>query len=162
MAVYELNRGLKQATQLVAPVRLEEWNAANRSFADLAGSYFENMTDTSSDKQQRVEGMRVSPRGFRVLGVAAAIGRTLTPAEELFGGPPSMVISDGFWRTRFNVTPAIVGRTLVLNVASRTIVGVMPASFRYPSPTTEAWVPAQMPASLMRERRARFYTAVGS
>ena len=161
VAVYELNRGLKQATQLVAPVRLEEWNAANRSFADLAGSYFENMTDTSRDEPQRVEAMRVSPRFFRVLGVAAAIGRTPTPAEERFGGPPSMVISDGFWRTRFDATPSIVGRTLVLNGASRTIVGVMPASFRYPSPTTEAWVPAQMPASLMRERRARFYTAVG-
>src|SRR5437764_8709646 len=42
VAVYELNRGLKQATQLVAPVRLEEWNAANRTLAGLAGSYFEN------------------------------------------------------------------------------------------------------------------------
>src|SRR5262245_61126707 len=45
VSVNELNRSLKQATQLVAPVRLEEWNAANRSFAGLAGSYFENMTD---------------------------------------------------------------------------------------------------------------------
>lgn len=161
VAIYELNRGLKQATQLVAPVRLEEWNAANRSFAGLAGSYFENMTDTSGAEPQRVEAMRVSPRFFRVLGVAAAIGRTLTPDEDVFGGPPSMVISDGFWRTRFNATPAIVGRTLVLNGATRTIVGVMPASFRYPTPATDAWVPAQLPASLMRERRARFYTAVG-
>jgi putative ABC transport system permease protein len=38
VAVYELNRGLRQATQLVAPVRLEEWNRATRSFAGLAGS----------------------------------------------------------------------------------------------------------------------------
>src|SRR6478736_641468 len=46
VAVYELNRGLKQATQLVAPVRLEEWNAQSGSFTGLAGSYFENLTDT--------------------------------------------------------------------------------------------------------------------
>src|SRR5438067_3138819 len=48
VAAYELNRGLKQATQLVAPVRLEEWNDQNHTFAALAGSYFENATDTTS------------------------------------------------------------------------------------------------------------------
>src|SRR5713101_5164084 len=57
VTVYELNRGLKQATQLVAPVRLEEWNRANRSFTGLAGSYFENMTDTTGTLPERVEAM---------------------------------------------------------------------------------------------------------
>lgn len=161
VAVYELNRGLKQATQLVAPVRLEEWNSANVSFEGLAGSYFENMTDTGGAEPQRVEAMRVSPRFFQVLGVGAALGRTPVAAEERFGGPPSIVISDGYWRRRFAADPSIAGRAIVLNGVSRTIVGVMPASFRYPTPTTDAWVPAQMPAGLMRERRARFYTAVG-
>jgi putative ABC transport system permease protein len=161
VSVYELNRGLKQATQLVAPVRLEEWNRANRSFTGLAGSYFENMTDTTGADPQRVEAMRVSPRFFAVLGVSAAIGRTLAPEEERFGGPASIVISDAVWQARFNGDRAVVGRTLVLNGVSRTIVGVMPPSFRYPAPTTEVWVPAQMPDGLMRERRARFYTTVG-
>jgi len=72
VTVYELNRGLKQATQLVAPVRLEEWNRANRSFTGLAGSYFENMTDTTGALPERVEAMRVSPRFFSVLAVPAA------------------------------------------------------------------------------------------
>src|SRR5262249_53911948 len=70
VAVSELNRGIKQAIQLVAPVRLEEWNRLNASFDGLAGSYFENMTDTTSDTPQRVEAMRVSRRFFSVLGVA--------------------------------------------------------------------------------------------
>ena len=161
VSVYELNRSLKQATQLVAPVRLEEWNAANRSFAGLAGSYFENMTDTTRAEPLRVEAMRVSPRFFTVLGVAAAMGRTLTPDEEIFGGPPSIVVSDAFWRARLDADTAAVGRSLVLNNVSRTIVGVMPASFRYPASTTEIWVPAQMSGALLRERRARFYTAIG-
>src|SRR5216684_2248746 len=82
VAVYELNRGLRQATQLVAPVRLEEWNRANRLFAGLAGSYFENMTDTTGAVPERVEAMRVSPRFFSVLAVPAAIGRTFTPQED--------------------------------------------------------------------------------
>src|SRR6476659_11063771 len=61
VAVYALNRGLRQATQLVAPVRLEERNAQSGSFTGLAGTYFENLTDTSGPLPERVEAMRVSP-----------------------------------------------------------------------------------------------------
>ncbi|HMF97624.1 MAG TPA: ABC transporter permease [Vicinamibacterales bacterium] len=161
VAVYELNQGLKQATQLVAPVRLEEWNRDNHTFAGLAGSYFENVTDTTGALPERIEAMRTSPRFFAVLGVAAALGRTLSADEERFGGRPAVVISERFWHARFNSTPDAVGRQLILSGVSRTIVGVMPASFRYPTATTDAWIPAQMSAGLMRERRARFYTAVG-
>jgi putative ABC transport system permease protein len=161
VAVYELNQGRRQATQLVAPVRLEEWNRQNRSFAGLAGSYFENMTDTTGATPERVEAMRTSPRFFSVLGVPAAIGRTLSAQEEIFGGPPAVVLSDAFWRKRFNADPGVVGQALVLSGASRTIVGVMPRSFQYPTATTEVWIPAQMSGGILRARQARFYTAVG-
>ena len=161
VAVFELNQGLKHATQLVAPGRLEEWNSANRSFAGLAGSYFENMTDTTGALPERVEAMRTSPRFFGVLGVPAALGRTPSAGEEIFAGPAVVVISDAFWRTRFEADPAIVGRPLVLSGASRTIVGVMPASFRYPTETTDVWVPAPVYGGLLRARQARFLTAIG-
>ena len=161
VSVNELNPSLKQAVQLVAPVRLEEWHRANRSFDGLAGSYFENMTDTTGDTPERVEAMRVSPRFFSVLGVPAALGRTFATDEEVFGGPQVVVISDAFWRTRRNSDPDVVGRSIVLAGARRTIVGVMPPSFRHPNPTTEVWVPAQMTGGLARERRARFYQTVG-
>jgi putative ABC transport system permease protein len=62
VAVYELNLGQTHATQLVAPGRIEEWQRANRSFAGLAGSYFENMTETTGSLPERIEAMRTSPR----------------------------------------------------------------------------------------------------
>ena len=62
VAIYERNAGLRQATQLVAPGRLEEWNAQNRTFSGLAASYFENMTDTSGALPERVEAMRLVER----------------------------------------------------------------------------------------------------
>jgi predicted permease len=161
VSIYELNRSQRGATQLVAPVRLEEWNRANRTFEELAGCYFENMTDTSGPLPERIEAMRTSPRFFSVLGVSASIGRTPTAGEEQFGGTPSVVLSDHLWRNRFAADPDVVGRRVVLSGTSRTIVGVMPPSFRYPTAATDAWVPAQMPQALMRERRARFYTAIG-
>ncbi|HWW87068.1 MAG TPA: FtsX-like permease family protein, partial [Vicinamibacterales bacterium] len=54
-----------------------------------------------------------------------------------------------------------VGRSLVLGGVSRTIVGVMPPSFRYPTATTEVWMPAQYSPGLLQAREARFLFAVG-
>lgn len=163
VAVYERNaRGGANATQLVAPGRLEEWNAQNRTFDGLAASYFENMTDTSGRDPERIEAMRTSPRFFDVLGVAPQLGRTPSDAEERFGGPATVVISDAFWQRRFNRDPAVIGRRLILNGgAGATIVGVMPASFRYPTATTEVWRPTQAPQFFLAARTARLYTAVG-
>ncbi len=161
VAVYELNMSQKGATQLVAPGRLEEWHRMNRSFEGLAGSYFENVTDTTGELPERVEAMNTSPRFFSVLGVSAALGRVTTAEEEVFGGRPVVVLSDAFWHKRFHGDPTAVGRALVLGGSSRTIVGVMPPSFRYPTANTEVWIPARSPAFLLAARQARFLTAVG-
>src|SRR5205823_10812618 len=113
VSVYESNAARRQSTALVAPVRLEEWNAMNHTFDGLAASYFENMTDTSGALPQRVAAMRTSPRFFAVLGAAPALGRTPTPEEERFGGPPVAVVSDAFWRDRLNGDPSAAGRKLI-------------------------------------------------
>src|SRR5262249_15592932 len=78
-----------------------------------------------------------------------------------FGGPAAVVLSDLFWRTRFNADPSVIDRPLTLGDQKRTIVGVMPPSFRYPAATIDLWVPAQTPPGLMRAREARFYSVVG-
>jgi predicted permease len=161
VSIYELNTAQAGATQLVAPPRLEEWNRLNRSFDGIAGRYFENMTDTAGPLPERVETMRTSPRFFSVLGVAPAIGRAPTAQEEAFGGPRIAVVSAGFWRNRMDSSPSAVGRTLVLGGISYTVIAVMPASFRYPTATTEIWIPAQSPPFMQQQRRARFYTVVG-
>ena len=161
VAVYETNASQKQLTSLVAPVRLEEWNRLNRSFDGLAGSYFENVTDSTGPLPERVAAMRISPRFFSVLGAPAAIGRTVSAEEEIFGGPAVVVISDSFWRGRFNADQSVIGRSLILGGVQRTIVGVMPPSFRFPTAKTEIWIPAQMSAELLTLRQARFYSGVG-
>jgi putative ABC transport system permease protein len=161
VAIYESNAARRQSTQLVAPGRLEEWNRMNQTFQGLAASYFENMTDTSGALPERVEARRVSPRFFAVLGVPAALGRTVNPQEELAGGPHAVVLSDAFWKKRFDSNPLVVGQALTLGGASYTIVGVMPPTFRYPTATTEMWLPTQAPASFLQARGARLYTAIG-
>jgi putative ABC transport system permease protein len=80
---------------------------------------------------------------LRVLGVAPALGRFFTPAEDLPGGPPVVVLSHGAWLRRYGGRRDILGETLTLDGTVRTIVGVMPAGLRLPGTfTCEAWVPA--------------------
>src|SRR5438128_7612436 len=117
VAIYEANVSHHDLTSLVAPVRLEEWNRMNRSFEALAGSYFENMTDTTGPLPERVAAMRISPRFFSVLGTLPALGRTPRSEEERFGGAAVVVVSDAMWRERLNADPKAVGR-------SRTLGGV--------------------------------------
>ena len=77
------------------------------------------------------QGTVVTGNFFQVLGVSAATGRTLTPADdEPFAVQPVMVLSDRGWDKLFARDPAIVGRTVAVNGVTFEIIGVMPKRFR--------------------------------
>ncbi len=67
---------------------------------------------------------------FHLLGVPAALGRTLTGDDDKPGATPVAVISHAFWRKRFGSDPNVVGRSVTINNQPFTIVGVTPASFK--------------------------------
>ncbi|HUG13238.1 MAG TPA: ABC transporter permease, partial [Opitutaceae bacterium] len=71
---------------------------------------------------------RVSPDYFAVLGVAPALGRVFRPDEDAPGRNNVIVISDFFWRTRFESDPKIIGRMVRLDGEPVEIVGVLPPS----------------------------------
>jgi len=111
----------------------------NRSFSGLAGwnaFYFPGDRQlTGAGEPERLTTVAVTGNLFTLLGVDPAIGRWFT-AEECQGkysAPPAMLLSDRFWRGRFDSDPSVVGRTLTLNNRPVTIVGVLPASFDFAS-----------------------------
>jgi predicted permease len=72
----------------------------------------------------------VSGNFFPVLGIGAAMGRVFTASDDLIqGGHPLAVLSHGYWRTRFASDPAIVGKQIVINGRTLTIIGVSAAGF---------------------------------
>jgi putative ABC transport system permease protein len=75
---------------------------------------------------------RASATLFDVLRTRAAIGRTLTLADELEGAPDVIALTDTSWRRRFNAAPGIVGQAVVLDGKPYTVVGVLPATFALP------------------------------
>src|SRR5262245_15858659 len=85
----------------------------------------------------RVTGTRVSAELFSILGVQPALGRWFRPGEDVVPGDGVVVLSHDLWMRRFGSDPGIVGRFVKLDGAQREIVGVMPASFRFPSSRTD-------------------------
>jgi putative ABC transport system permease protein len=76
---------------------------------------------------------------FEVLGVQPAMGPGFQAGDDVPGTPPVVVLSEGLWR-ELGGDPALVGETIELAGVSYTVVGVMPAGFWFPEPTTRAWL----------------------
>jgi putative ABC transport system permease protein len=81
----------------------------------------------------------VSGSFFEVLGVPAALGRTLTPQDDVPNSAASVTISHALWRQRFGSDPSIVGQSLTLDGRAFIVTGVAPPSFAYP-PIAQMWV----------------------
>ena len=159
VTVYETSPSSKERTSLIAPARLADWQRLNTTFVALSGSYSENVTDTSGDNPERLDGRRVAPQFFQAFAMPPRAGRFFLPEEELPEGPGAAVISDGFWLRRFNRAPSAVGHRLTIGGKPYTIVAVMPPTFS--AAATDVWLPAQVSMSLMRVRDARFMTGIG-
>lgn len=111
-----------------------------------------NLNLVGDGEPRRLQGARISPNLFSVLGVSPELGRTFVHDEDQPGHQHVVVLSDALWRGRFGADSAIVGRQINLNGAMHTVVGVMPAALQYPETGLEAWVPAVLdPGELARE-----------
>jgi len=145
----------------IAPVRLAEWSRLNSSFSAIGGYFVEDASETSGDLPERVRRAFVTPGLARVWGVAPAHGRGFSDDEHRFGGPPAALVSDRYWRTRLGGSPDVLARSLRIGRAAVPIVGVMPASFRFPDREVDVWFPSPMDAPYAQSRESTWYTGVG-
>lgn len=104
----------------------------DRSLDGLAGIGTWSANLLESGDAERIQGLRVSANLFAVLGVDAALGRTLVAEDDRPDASRVVVLTDGFWRRRFGGDRAILGRTLMLDGAGYTVVGVLPPPFFFP------------------------------
>jgi predicted permease len=90
-----------------------------------------------------VQGMYVDPSFCRIIGKHPVIGREFTDEDRKPDSPSVGIISYSLWRSMFNCSPDILGKTIRSDGVVRTIVGVMPEGFDGPSPVSgvEMWVP---------------------
>ena len=124
----------EQTTQVGNLLDLRE---LNKSFTDIAAYFaYYNVGDsklTGDGEPERLTAVPVSENFFRVLGVQPQLGRLFSADECKINGPKAVLLSNGLWKRRFASNPDLVGKTLTLNDAAVTVVGVLPASFDFAS-----------------------------
>jgi len=145
----------------VAPVRLEEWNRLNDTLQAITGYYEEDVSELSGELPEKLRRVFVAPRFLQVMGVVPSLGRDFSPQEERFGGPNTVFISDRLWRRRFDGNPNAIGKSLRIGTTAWTIVGIMPAGFRYPNRDADLWSPSPMDAPFAQSRELTWFTAIG-
>ena len=122
------------------PIRFEEIAATSRSYIQL-GAFANGMEDmalSGNGEPEVLRVARVSANFLEILGVSPPQGRSFLAAEDKPGAEPVVLISAGLWQRRFGSDRSIVGRTIMLAGVPHTVVGVLPARFRFP--VADAWV----------------------
>ena len=117
------------------------YRVGSTSFDDVAISQEQELILTGDGEPARLRSAAVTPSLFAVLQVQPELGRAFTEDEGRVGGEAVVMISDGLWSSRFGSDPGILGRRIEVSGVARLIVGVMPATFRYPEPATQLWTP---------------------
>ena len=92
---------------------------------------------------ERVTATWVSASMLPLLEVPPLLGRAFTADEARMGGAEAVILSEAIWRSRFNASPEVIGKTLMVNSVVREIVGVMPARFSFPTADTRVWLPVR-------------------
>jgi putative ABC transport system permease protein len=145
------------------------WREGNEAFVGMAAFHSQPYV-LKGGVPEILGGVRCSAELFSVLGIPAALGRTILPEEDRAGAARVAVLGHALWQRRFAGDPAIVGKPISLDDVPHTVVGVMPAGFQFPRRgelpsgfqfpldvdvyTPLAWTPAQA------ANRGREYLAV--
>ena len=103
-----------------------------KSFEALGAFKADSFSLTGSGEPLHLDGLRASAGFFPALGVQPILGRTFTDKEDQPGQEHEVILSYGLWRSRFGGDTGILGRSLELNGAAYSVIGVMPRGFDFP------------------------------
>jgi putative ABC transport system permease protein len=137
-----------------------DWRKENRTTASSAIYEYGNLNlSRAGEPPERLIGMWSGADFFRVLGARPLAGRWFLPEEDQPGGARVAVISEKLWEQRFGRDPAAVGKPLLLNGETRTVIGVISRRDQYPD-FVDAWLPLVLPEQESYEQRGLVYLNV--
>jgi len=128
----------------VAPANYIDWRDQSRSFDAMAAAEFWTPNVTGAETPESIPGLHVTPNLFPLLGIAPLMGRAFSPVADDAVAPREVVLSHRLWQRRFGGDRDVLGRSMLLDGEAYTIVGVMPAAFKFApfwATHAELWVP---------------------
>ena len=162
VVVWENNRSGNHPRNVISPINFLEWQAQAKSFEGLAAFYDTRFNLTGAGEPVAAPVQVATSNLFSVLGADALLGRTFTAEDAEPGHNDVIVLSYGFWQRQFGGARDVVGKTVALDGVQVTIIGVMPADFKWfvkensrSGKPAEFWVPTKL-----KERPGRYLSAV--
>jgi putative ABC transport system permease protein len=167
VAVWEHQIVRDRDRNVVSPANFLTWRDQLHSFDALASIVEFSTTALGQGEPERVGAVSASAAYFDIVGARPLVGRLYDAHDDTRGTDPVVVLSEGYWRRRFGADPSVVGRTLNVAGASRTIVGVLPQRFDFRPDATfggigtrDVWVPPQFGATA-RQAGGRYLEVLG-
>src|SRR6202041_2295879 len=152
-------------SNLVSGGMYAEWKKENRSYSSLALAQGIRVGLSGSNGQlpEKLNSALFSWDLLRTLGVQPALGRDFIQADDSPAANGTVLLSWGLWKRRFGGDPAILNQTIDLDAQPFTVIGVMPAWFDFPSPSTQLWTPAyqEKPEDAMKSLNQHMFLVVG-
>ncbi|HWW84495.1 MAG TPA: ABC transporter permease, partial [Vicinamibacterales bacterium] len=142
-----------------SPGNFHDWQTDNSVFAEMAAIGYRSWSLTAGEPI-RVDGEAVSASLFSVLRIAPELGRTFSPDDDVPGASATVILGHSLWTERYGADERIIGQSIRLNDEPYTVIGVMPASFHFPDPDDQLWVPIALTPEQLANHDSHFLRVV--
>jgi putative ABC transport system permease protein len=136
----------------------------NGVFSEIAASQHHQLTLTGRGEPSVVNTSVVTPEFFSLFGEKPLLGRIFFPDDGKPGAASVVILSEELWRGSFGADPNVIGTAINLDKRPFTVVGIMPATFRFPVVSDGLWIPlTQDPlfGSLINQRTGHWFQVTG-
>ena len=137
-----------------------DWRKQNQTFEQMGLYRWWSANLTGVEPPERIQGFLVSTNFLDVTGVKPFIGRAFSAEEDQPGKDAVVILNYGLWQRRFGGDANIVNKTVSLNGVKRTIIGVLPKEFNYPS-GMDVMAPLALTPELASNRDNHTYYVLG-
>ena len=117
----------------VAYANFLDWRQQNQTLEQVACYRNVHSTLGGVETPERIQGKQINAGLFPMLGVAPALGRLFSPSDDHAQAERTVVLSHACWQKRFGAAPEALGQSMVLDGDAYTVIGVLPATFRFPA-----------------------------
>ena len=151
--IHVAERTAEWSNASVSYPNFQDWRASQDVFSSFALYRTDGRKLKAKDRAEQIQIAQVSADFFSVLGVRAAHGRDMTPADDRVGAAPVLWLTHAAWERFFAADPELVGGTVLLDGQATTVAGVLPAGFRFHR-NVDLFVPLEpfVDVQFMRER----------
>jgi predicted permease len=151
--IYEANTRAHYQDNVVAGGCFARWQSEAHSFTRMAvmREVGYNLAGSAAQMPEGIAAEQASWQALPMLGVHPLIGRLFSADDDRPKANATVMLSEGLWKRRYGGDPALIGRTILVDAKPYTVIGILPAWFRYPDARVQLWTPIyheQSPATM--------------